>query len=132
MHDVVAGREGIRLRLPQTHVTTPALLVDLDVFDANVAAMDALVQGTAKVLRPHVKTHRTPALALRQGSAMTRGVTCSTVGEAEVMVRAGLDDVLIANEVVDPAKIARLVRLTDRASVTVAVDSRRRDRAVVA
>ncbi len=123
MHDVVAGREGVRLRLPLARVTTPALLVDLDVFDANVAAMDALLGGTTKVLRPHVKTHRTPALALRQATATTRGITCSTVGEAEVMVRAGIGDVLIANEVVDPAKLDRLVELAERSSITVAVDA---------
>jgi D-serine deaminase-like pyridoxal phosphate-dependent protein len=50
-------------------------------------------------------------------------VTCSTVGEAEAMVRAGVDQVLIANEVIDPAKLARLARLADDAQVTVAVDS---------
>lgn len=111
--------------MPRGWVNTPALLVDLDVFDANVAAMNALLSRTSKVLRPHIKTHRTPALALRQVGGPTRGVTCSTVGEAEVMVEAGVTDVLIANEVVDPGKIRRLVRLTDRADVTIAVDSAR-------
>ncbi len=123
MRNTVEGSGTLRLRLPQAYVSTPALLVDLDVFDANVAAMDALLAPTSKNLRPHIKTHRTPALALRQLGGRTRGVTCSTVGEAEVMVRAGVSDVLIANEVVDPAKIDRLVRLADRADVTVAVDS---------
>lgn len=113
----------MRLRLPQARISTPALLVDLDVFDANVAAMNALLAPTSKTLRPHIKTHRTPALALRQLGGRTVGVTCSTVGEAEVMVRAGIADVLVANEVVDPAKIDRLVRLAERADVTVAVDS---------
>ena len=111
------------LRLPQEPISTPALLVDLDVFDANVAAMDALLAATSKTLRPHMKTHRTPALALRQLGDRASGVTCATVGEAEVMVHAGITDVLVANEVVDPAKIERLVRLADRAEVTVAVDS---------
>ena len=83
------------LRLPQAGVLTPALLLDLDVFDANVAAMQAMLTPTSKVLRPHVKTDRTPALALRQLGGAARGVTCSTVGEAEVMVGAGIDDVLI-------------------------------------
>lgn len=120
---MVEGPGRQTLRLPQVHVTTPALLVDLDIFDANVAAMNALLAPTSKVLRPHIKTHRTPALALRQLGGPTRGVTCSTVGEAEAMVRAGIEDILIANEVVDPAKIARLVRLADRAMVTIAVDA---------
>jgi D-serine deaminase-like pyridoxal phosphate-dependent protein len=111
------------MHLPGDRLPTPALLVDLDLFDANVAAMEALLAGPAKQLRPHVKTHRTPELALRQLGGAARGVTCSTVGEAEVMVAAGITDVLVANEVVDPGKLARLVRLTERARVQVAVDS---------
>lgn len=123
LRNIVEGPGTLSLHLPRAHVTTPALLLDLDVFDANVAAMNDLLAPTSKVLRPHVKTHRTPALAIRQLGGPTRGVTCSTVGEAEVMVDAGITDVLIANEVVDPAKIARLVRLARLANVTVAVDA---------
>lgn len=123
MRNLVDGPDTMRLHLPLAHIATPALMVDLDVFDANVAAMNGLLARTSKILRPHIKTHRTPALALRQLGGATRGVTCSTVGEAEVMVRAGITDVMVANEVVDPAKIARLVRLAERADVAVAVDS---------
>jgi D-serine deaminase-like pyridoxal phosphate-dependent protein len=97
-------------------------LVDLDVFEANVAAMADLLRGTGKVLRPHVKTHGTPELARRQLGDSVSGLTCSTVGEAEAMADAGLDDVFVANEVVDPAKIARLVALAHRARVAVALD----------
>jgi D-serine deaminase-like pyridoxal phosphate-dependent protein len=103
-------------------VSTPALMVDLDVFESNVAAMALLLRGTGKLLRPHVKTHRTPELARRQLGGSVLGLTCATVGEAEAMVDAGFDDVLVANEVVDPAKIARLVKLGHRARVSVAVD----------
>ncbi len=103
-------------------LSTPALVVDLDVFDANVAAMATLIEGTGKTVRPHVKTHRTPELARRQLGGPAVGVTCATVGEAEAMVEAGLDDVLVANEVVDPAKIDRLTALAHRATVAVAVD----------
>jgi D-serine deaminase-like pyridoxal phosphate-dependent protein len=97
-------------------------MVDLDVFDANVAAMASLLNGTGKMVRPHVKTHRTPQLARRQLGDSVSGLTCATVGEAEAMVGAGFDDILVANEVVDPAKIARLVALAHTASVMVAVD----------
>ena len=107
---------------PATALSTPALVVDLDVFEANVAAMAALLPGTGKTLRPHVKTHRTPELARRQLGGLAIGITCATVGEAEAMVEAGIDDVLIANEVVDPRKIARLVALAHRARIGVAVD----------
>jgi D-serine deaminase-like pyridoxal phosphate-dependent protein len=107
---------------PPTSLSTPALVVDLDIFEANVAAMAALLRGTGKTIRPHVKTHRTPELARRQLGPSAVGVTCATVGEAEAMVEAGIDDVLIANEVVDPSKIARLVALGRRARMAVAID----------
>lgn len=103
-------------------LSTPGLIVDLDVFSANVAAMEAMLRGTGKTLRPHVKTHRTPELARRQLGGASIGLTCATVGEAEAMVAAGMDDVLLANEVVDPRKIARLVALTSRARIGVVVD----------
>ena len=59
-----------RMHLPEDRLPTPALLVDLDLFDANVAAMEALLAGPAKRLRPHVKTHRTPALADRKSTRL--------------------------------------------------------------
>src|SRR5215210_8298117 len=107
---------------PVPTLSTPALVVDLDVFEANVASMAILLRGTGKMIRPHVKTHRTPELARRQLGGPAVGVTCATVGEAEAMVAAGIDDVLVANEVVDPRKIARLAALASRARIGVAVD----------
>jgi D-serine deaminase-like pyridoxal phosphate-dependent protein len=103
-------------------LSTPALVVDLDVFDANVAAMTELLRGTGKTVRPHVKTHRTPELARRQLGDFAVGVTCATVGEAEAMVGAGIRDALIANEVVDEAKLARVVELAREAKITLAAD----------
>jgi len=105
-------------------LSTPALVVDLDVFEANVAAMESMLRGTGKTVRPHVKTHRTPELAKRQLGGPVTGVTCATVGEAEAMVAAGITDVLIANEVVEPAKLARISALARRARVAVAADAR--------
>jgi D-serine deaminase-like pyridoxal phosphate-dependent protein len=101
---------------------SPALVVDLDAFEANVATADKLLAGTGTRLRPHVKTHRTPGLALRQLGGVADGVTCATLGEAEVMADAGIGEVFIANEVVAPDKLARLAALARRANVTVAVD----------
>ena len=109
---------------PPAVLSTPALIVDLDRFEANVEVMANLMRGTGKTLRPHVKTHRTPELARRQLGGSAVGITCATVGEAEAMVEAGLDDVFIANEVVDARKIARLVALASRARIAVAVDDR--------
>jgi D-serine deaminase-like pyridoxal phosphate-dependent protein len=103
-------------------ISTPALMVDLDVFEANVAAMNELLRGTGKTVRPHVKTHRTPELARRQLGELAVGVTCATVGEAEVMVAAGIHDVLIANEVVEDSKLARVAGLAHVAKVVIAAD----------
>jgi len=107
---------------PVLELSTPALVLDIDTFEANVAAMERLLAGTGKTVRPHVKTHRTPEIARRQLGGSAVGITCATVGEAEAMVEAGIDDVFVANEVVDPRKVARLVALADRARVAVAVD----------
>jgi D-serine deaminase-like pyridoxal phosphate-dependent protein len=103
-------------------LSTPGLVVDLDVFEANVSAMGGLLRGTGKTVRPHVKTHRTPELAKRQLGGAAVGVTCATVGEAEVMVEAGIGDVLIANEVVGAAKLARVVELARQATIAIAAD----------
>ena len=103
-------------------LSTPALMVDLDVFESNIGAMNAMLRGTGKTVRPHVKTHRTPELARRQMGESAVGVTCATVGEAEAMVAAGIEDVFIANEVVDPAKLGRVAELARRAKVAVAAD----------
>jgi D-serine deaminase-like pyridoxal phosphate-dependent protein len=109
---------------PVLRLSTPALVVDLDVFDSNTAAMSALLRGSGKTVRPHMKTHRSADLAKRQLVAGARGVTCATVGEAEAMSAAGLSDILIANEVVDPAKLARVVELAKHGSIMLAADDR--------
>src|SRR2546430_158911 len=102
---------------------SPVLVVDMGAFGANVAAAERWCRGTPKTIRPHVKAHRTPALALRQLTPGTSGLTCATVGEAEAMVDAGAGDVLVANEVVDPGKLGRLAALARRAAVGTAIDA---------
>jgi D-serine deaminase-like pyridoxal phosphate-dependent protein len=102
---------------------SPVLVVDMGAFEANVAAAERWCRGTPKKIRPHIKAHRTPALALRQLTPGTSGLTCATVGEAEAMVGAGATDVLVANEVVDPGKLGRLAALARRAAVGTAIDA---------
>jgi D-serine deaminase-like pyridoxal phosphate-dependent protein len=103
-----------------TDLTTPALLVERDVLDANLATMSAALPGPR--LRPHVKAHKTTALARRQAEHGHSGFTCATVRECEVMAAAGLGaDLLLANEVLDARRLGALV--ADGARVTVAVDS---------
>jgi D-serine deaminase-like pyridoxal phosphate-dependent protein len=106
------------------NVETPALMVDLDLLEYNIESASTLVASTGKMIRPHIKTHRTSGLALKQlGSNNVSGVTCATVGEAEIMVDAGITDILLANEVISNNKIRRLLALSSRAKISVAVDS---------
>jgi len=102
-----------------TDLQTPALLVDAAALEHNLATMAAALPGAR--LRPHVKAHKTTELAWAQQRHGHRGFTCATIREVEGMVAAGLtDDLLLANEVLDTR---RLGALTDRARITVAVDS---------
>ena len=104
---------------------TPALLLDLDAFDRNVQRMAAFFADKPTVLRPHAKTHKCPHVALRQIEAGAIGITCAKVSEAEVMAQAGVKDILIANQVIGPVKIARLTELADLCDLMVAVDDAR-------
>lgn len=97
-------------------LTTPALLVDADALEANLADMAAALPGPR--LRPHVKAHKCTSLARLQGTHHP-GFTCATVREVEGMAAAGLGaDLLLANEVLDTRRLGAL-----DARVTVAVDS---------
>lgn len=101
-------------------LTTPALVVDAAAFDHNLATMTAALPGDR--LRPHVKAHKSTAIAKRQAAAGHRNFTCATVREVEVMAAAGLtDDLLLANEVVDARRLGAVAATGAR--VTVAVDS---------
>jgi D-serine deaminase-like pyridoxal phosphate-dependent protein len=101
---------------------TPALVIEADVLDANLARMAAAHPGTA--LRPHVKAHKCTALAACQRAVGHTAFTCATPREAVGLAAAGLgDDILVANEVVDPRRLGALAALGDDAHVTVAVDS---------
>jgi 3-hydroxy-D-aspartate aldolase len=102
-------------------IPTPALLLDLDRFERNLARMAAHVGAAGKALRPHAKTHRCPEIARRQVAAGALGVACAKLGEAEVMARAGVPGLLITTEVVAPSAQRRLTRLTGEAPDTMVV-----------
>jgi D-serine deaminase-like pyridoxal phosphate-dependent protein len=102
---------------------TPALLIDLDVLEANLAGMAAVAARAGVRLRPHTKTHKSPVIARMQLAAGAAGITCAKLGEAEVMADAGLDDLLIAYPLVGEAKLRRLRGLLERARVRVSLDS---------
>ncbi|MEK7700452.1 MAG: DSD1 family PLP-dependent enzyme [candidate division NC10 bacterium] len=102
-------------------IPTPALLLDLDRFETNLARMAAHVKRVGKNLRPHAKTHRCPEIARRQVAAGALGVACAKLGEAEVMAGAGIRGLLITTEIVAPGAMRRLMRLVAAAPDTLIV-----------
>ena len=103
-------------------VDTPALLLDLDAFEANLDHLHAPLAESQIRVRPHSKSHKCPEIALRQMARGAVGVCCQKVTEAEAMVAGGIPNVLVSNQVVGPRKIERLVALARRARVSVLVD----------
>lgn len=102
---------------------TPALVCDLDVLDRNLATMAAHCRSLGIPLRAHTKSHKIPEIAHMQIRSGAANIVCQKVGEAEVMVAAGLTDILIPYNIVGPQKLERLTRLIRRATMTVALDS---------
>ena len=104
-------------------IPTPALLIDLPAMQRNIELMAKFFADGPCKLRPHFKAHKTPEIARRQLAAGScTGLTCATVGEAEVA--AGFcDDILIANQVIGADKTARVAALANRCDLKIAVDS---------
>ena len=102
-------------------LTTPALLLDLPVVRGNITRMATCTRGPTR-LRPHVKSHKSTEIARLQIEAGAIGLTAATVWEAAAMAAAGLDDLLIANEVVGEEKIRHLAEIARTTRVMVAVD----------
>ncbi len=105
------------------HIETPALVVDLDKMENNLRKMKQIARKKRVKLRPHVKTHKSPYIALKQIALGADGITVATLGEAEVMRRHGITDILIAYPIVGRNKLARLKRLAEGADMTVSLDS---------
>ena len=108
--------------LPMQEIDTPALVIDMEVMEDNISRMAGYFKGIDANLRPHIKTHKCPIIAHKQLAAGASGITCSKLGEAEVMIQAGIKNILIANEIVGTRKIRRLMDLARQADITVAVD----------
>jgi len=106
-----------------TELDTPALVVDLDILETNLQEMAAYCTLHGLGLRPHTKTHKIPAIARKQIESGAHGITVAKLGEAELMVRNGFDDLLIAYPIVGASKLARLVELSKKAQITVSTDS---------
>jgi D-serine deaminase-like pyridoxal phosphate-dependent protein len=104
-------------------IDTPALVVDLDVFERNLHRVAGYARQHGLRLRPHTKTHKSIRLAQRQLQAGAIGLTVAKVSEAEVMLGAGPADLLVAFPIIGRAKLERLMQVARRTRVTVALDS---------
>ena len=105
-----------------TGLSTPALVVDVNILKANAEKMETLLAGTSLGLRPHYKSHKCAAIAKWQMKAGAVGMTCAKLSEAEDLCDAGVEDILIANQIADPVKIRRLADLAGNCHLTVCVD----------
>jgi len=106
LHQHLIGRQGARRSL-----NTPALVLDVEALDRNIAAMAAFAATSGLKLRPHAKTHKSVDIARRQIAAGAVGVCCAKLGEAEALAEGGIDGVLITSPVVGETAVERLVAL---------------------
>lgn len=116
-------RPPAEIGAPVAEIETPALVIDLDLFERNLATMAQAVGHSRVRLRPHGKAHKCPDIALRQMQAGAVGLCCQKVSEAEAFVAAGVSDILLTNEVVDVRKLRRLAALSKHARIGICVDS---------
>ena len=108
---------------PVHAIDTPALVVDADALERNIAALAAFARERGLALRPHAKTHKSARIARLQIEAGAVGVCVQKVSEAQALAAAGVSQLYVSNEVVDPAKLDRLADLARGARLAVAVDS---------
>ena len=119
-----------RVGMHKQDIETPAFLIDLPAMEHNLALMSDFFAGRKAKLRPHFKSHKLPPLAHKQIAAGAVGITCAKLGEAEALAQAGIRDILIANQIVGPSKIARLMALARHTDIMVAVDNAENVRAL--
>lgn len=104
-------------------IDTPALVVDLDALEHNLRKLADFATRVGVRVRPHAKTHKCPAIALKQIALGAVGQCCQKLGEAEALVHGGVKDVLVSNQIVGTHKLRRLAALARDASVSVCFDS---------
>lgn len=104
-------------------LSTPALILDVNILKENARAMGQLLEGSSLRLRPHYKSHKCAALAQWQVRGGAVGMTCAKLSEAEDLCDAGIEDILIANQIVEPGKLRALAELAGNCRLTVCVDN---------
>ncbi|MBZ0294442.1 MAG: D-TA family PLP-dependent enzyme [Anaerolineae bacterium] len=102
---------------------TPVAIVDLDRLEANIARFQAYLDEHGIANRPHIKTHKIPAIAHMQVDGGAVGITCQKLGEAEIMADAGITDIFLPYNLLGASKLERLVALTRRVNMSVTADS---------
>jgi D-serine deaminase-like pyridoxal phosphate-dependent protein len=102
---------------------TPVVTIDLDVVTANITRLQNYLDGHGIKNRPHIKTHKIPAISHLQVAAGAVGITCQKIGETEVMADAGIRDILLPYNILGPAKLERLMGLARRVTLSVTADS---------
>lgn len=107
---------------PVEDLPTPAVLVDLDVLERNIAHQASRAQSVGVKLRPHAKTHKCPEIARMQLAAGAAGISLAKTSEAEVFADAGFEDIFLAYPVVGLGKAERLLALSDRVRLAVGCD----------
>ena len=108
--------------ISRDELDTPAFLIDLDIMEGNIQRMADYFADRPVDVRPHMKHHKTPAIAHKQLAAGAIGVCCQKLGEAEVMAAGGIRNILITYEIVGPTKVRRLMALCQHADMMVTVD----------
>ncbi|HQU41712.1 MAG TPA: DSD1 family PLP-dependent enzyme [Pirellulales bacterium] len=106
----------------KSDLDTPALCLDLDVMESNIRHVAATCRKHGVAWRPHSKGHKVAAIAQAEIAAGATGVTCAKLAEAEIMAAGSVRDILIANLVVGPQKVRRLVELRRTADPIVCID----------
>src|SRR5690606_9454333 len=104
-------------------IDTPAVVIDLDRAEANIARAQQAANAAGVRLRPHIKTHKLPFFARKQVEAGAAGITCQKIGEAEVMADAGLADIFLPYNILGRQKLDRLKALHGRVFLSVTADS---------
>jgi D-serine deaminase-like pyridoxal phosphate-dependent protein len=105
------------------HIETPAAIVDMDLLESHIKRFQAYLDQHGIANRPHIKTHKIPAIAKMQIAAGAVGITCQKLGEAEVMADAGIEDIFVPYNILGAAKLERLMNLAQRVRMSVTADS---------
>jgi len=105
-----------------SQIETPALILEKSIFEENLSTMKNLMSRTNMALRPHYKSHKCPSIAKRQIADGAKGIVCAKLSEAEDLAQYGIEDILIANQVVQSEKLGRLAALARKCRLTVCVD----------